>query len=179
MPSKIGFLIKHFPRCKRFKHSRHFRDFISNIKIGDLDECWEWSSSTDKHGRGFWMWKEKKLWRAHQAAYYFFVGRIPKKHGKRLCICHSCDNPPCCNPNCLWPGTSKQNSVDMVSKDRQARGEKNGTAKLTYELAVEIRKQYARKKGRRGMLIGLARRHGVTDMTIWHIVNGNTWKEAA
>lgn len=52
-------------------------------------------------------------------------------------VCHSCDNPPCVNPKHLWKGTAKQNSGDMVAKDRHPRGERKGCSKLTEEQVRE------------------------------------------
>lgn len=31
---------------------------------------------------------------------------------------HHCDNPPCCNPYCLWAGTAADNTQDSVAKGR-------------------------------------------------------------
>lgn len=32
--------------------------------------------------------------------------------------CHACDNPPCCNPAHIWPGTALQNVQDACRKGR-------------------------------------------------------------
>jgi hypothetical protein len=60
--------------------------------------------------------------RAHRVAYALFVGPIPEG----MSILHSCDNPPCVNPEHLGPGTRGQNN-----KDRDLRG-RNGWAKRTH-----------------------------------------------
>lgn len=60
-----------------------------------------------------------KSWRAHRLAYFLTNGSIPEG----MVVCHSCDNPPCCNPEHLFIGTSSENKRDSVRKrrDRQTR----------------------------------------------------------
>jgi len=38
-----------------------------------------------------------------------------------MILCHSCDNPPCCNPSHLWLGTQAENLADASAKGRLKR----------------------------------------------------------
>jgi hypothetical protein len=64
-----------------------------------------------------------------------FVGPIPA----RKIIAHSCDNPPCVNPQHLWLGDVIENVHDRDAKLRTGRGEKNRHAKLTEAKVKEIK----------------------------------------
>jgi hypothetical protein len=96
--------------------------FLSKFKQGTPDECWEWIGSTDIENYGIVKWNKKRF-RAHRISYELFKGEIPKG----LCVCHSCDNPKCVNPNHLWVGTIKENNTDRTQKGRNAdrKGEKH------------------------------------------------------
>lgn len=51
---------------------------------------------------------------------------------------HSCDVRTCINPNHISSGTDADNVCDMLSKGREAFGDKSGRAKLTNQQAREI-----------------------------------------
>lgn len=61
-------------------------------------------------------------------------------------ICHSCDNPVCCNPNHLYKGSSKDNVTDSVNKGRHSSvtmSPNQRAKKLTDVLVNEIRFKYS------------------------------------
>lgn len=80
--------------------------------------CWEWAKGKDKDGYGqchaSYVAKKAGVTRAHQLAYITWVGKIPKG----VFVCHTCDNPSCCNPKHLFLGTPLDNNKDMVKKGR-------------------------------------------------------------
>lgn len=65
--------------------------------------------------------------------YEEMFGPIPEGHVIR----HKCDNSICINPEHLETGTMKDNSEDMVTRNRSAKGSKCGKSVLT-EKEVKI-----------------------------------------
>jgi hypothetical protein len=105
---------------------------------------------------------------AHRVSYEHFKGEIPP----RMLICHSCDNPPCCNPAHLFYGTHAHNTQDMVKKGRGLVGELNANTKLTEADVLSIYRDEDRGLTR----TQIARKHGVNPECISHILNGRNWK---
>lgn len=62
--------------------------------------------------------------RAHVLAYQSFVGDVP--YGWE--VMHSCDNPPCFNPEHLTVGTHAENMAAMAERERSTRGRRVGAA---------------------------------------------------
>ena len=73
--------------------------------------------------------------RAHRLSYELFNGPIPFG----MCVLHKCDVKICTNPEHLFLGTEADNAKDKVAKNRQAKGESHGMAKLTEKQVQDIR----------------------------------------
>lgn len=105
---------------------------------------------------------------AHRAAYELKNGPVPK--GKF--VCHSCDNPWCINPDHLFVGTAKDNTLDCIRKGRRRtrapKGESHYKSKLTLAAVSEIRT---------GALRGTdyARKFGVSSAAVSMVKKGRTW----
>lgn len=133
-------------------------------RTGGDDACWEWKASTATDGGyGRVGWCGKNL-RAHRVAY-----ALTKGDPGKLCVCHSCDNPKCCNPNHLWLGTKKENRIDCVKKGRLSLH----AAKLSKEQVVEIRQRYSCGDITQYQL---ANEYNVGKTAINNIVRKLTWK---
>ncbi|HDL7461496.1 TPA: HNH endonuclease [Yersinia enterocolitica] len=98
------------------------------------DKCWVWKMSVASSGYGQIRLNYKNL-RANRASYVTFKGEIPDG----MVVRHTCDNKLCINPDHLILGSCKQNSQDMVDRDRQAKGERNGRCKLSEDDVQEIK----------------------------------------
>lgn len=88
--------------------------------------CWEWQGAKQKPGKrgtmlpyGFFRIgsdtdKQSRMVHVHRLSYFLFNGVIPDG----MLVCHTCDNPTCCNPDHLVVGTHKDNHNDMVARGR-------------------------------------------------------------
>jgi hypothetical protein len=141
--------------------------FTSRVDFNGPDECWEFLGSLNPQGYGKFTIGKKDV-RAHRYAYELTFGDIPDG----MVLLHSCDNPPCCNPAHLSPGTVADNAADMCSKGRKPLGSISGTSKLTESAIVDIRERLARGETQ----ASIAAAHGVTQANISYIKLNLGWK---
>lgn len=147
------------------------RFWLKVNKSAGPDACWPWKAGTRKKA-GYGGFKVYGLnITASRIAYALHRHKDP---GDML-VCHTCDNPPCCNPKHLFLGTVKDNSDDMVRKGRHrppiSKGDRNGNAKLTQAQVTLIKEQIA--AGKTNTSIALL--FDITHQLISRIRRGKAW----
>ncbi len=81
-------------------------------RSGGAESCWPWMGGLNEDGYGL-VYVNGKTMTAHRHAW-----RLTNGDPGDLCVCHSCDNPPCCNPAHHWLGTNEENTADRTAKGR-------------------------------------------------------------
>lgn len=145
--------------------------FWRKVSMGGVNDCWEWLAFKLKTGYGRFRMGSEMVY-AHRVAYCLHHG-LELVEIRSKCVCHSCDNPPCCNPDHLWIGTKADNQHDMAEKGRSQVGEKHHNTKM---------KDYDIKNIRDLLKSGwctqqtMANAFGVSQSTISKIHTGQSWK---
>lgn len=115
-----------------------FERLWARTDVRGPDDCWEWQGARITAGYGQIVVFGKRIG-THRVAWESQNGPVPDG----LIILHSCDNPPCCNPAHLRPGTVRENAAEASERGRLHRAERNGYGKLTVAQVAEIRARYA------------------------------------
>lgn len=142
--------------------------FWKYVLVDAPDACWNWDGGAAPDGRGrFYL--QGKSFKAPRIALWLHTSRQPGD----MSVCHSCNNPPCCNPRHLYLGTEGDNARDRLRAGTQIRGEQHHRAKLTEREVREIRRLYATGKYSQREL---AAKFGVSQHPIRMAVQWKTWK---
>lgn len=141
-------------------------EFWGRVLRGSTDQCWPWDGSRTGLGYGRCKFHGKQTL-THRIAFYLIHNWWPKV------VCHSCDNPPCCNPKHLIAGTHRSNSADMVRKGRsfKPKNELHPNCKLSNADVLAIRKLAAKFTYRE-----LGKKFSVTESTVGAIVRNEKRK---
>lgn len=131
------------------------------------ESCWEWNGSICKNGYGNLNSAQRYLGthRAHRISYILHKGDIPEDK----MVLHICHNRVCVAPHHLYLGNHEDNMRDRDEANRQAKGSKQGSAKLTEEQVLKIKKSNLTKSE-------LSREYGVSSTQIGRIKNRTNWK---
>lgn len=108
------------PHCGRSVTPNSLREadgdqeaFWVRVDQGDPDECWPWTGTTLPKGYGTLYWDDRTRY-AHRVAYEIANGSVEDVE----VVMHTCDNPPCCNPNHLKAGTQSENITEALERGR-------------------------------------------------------------
>ncbi len=133
--------------------------------------CLVFKGPTTLDGYGQLGW-QGRVYGTHRLSYIERYGSIPA--GKS--VLHRCDNPRCIEPDHLFLGSQEDNVRDMDDKgrrrNRDARGERNNSAKLTYRKVEAIRASRLPPRV-------LAERYGVSRSLISMILNQKIWRDSS
>lgn len=133
--------------------------------------CIEWKFAKSSYGYGMISYHNKVM-TANRLMLILLHG-LPETKSVAM---HTCDNPPCINPDHLRWGSHKENSKDMMAKGRQTMprlyGEDHARSKLTQEAVIFIRSEEGLALGR----LALAKKFGVSRGTIDGVINKRVWR---
>lgn len=138
--------------------------FWKKVTAVDERSCWVWQGAKDPSGYGKFGFRQSvnsgvSLF-SHRVSFAIANGSCPAD----LYICHRCDNPPCVNPNHLFPGTAQDNKDDALMKR---------ASKLTEAQVSQIRSDRSRGVSQRI----IAGRFGVSQSIISLILSGKRWRK--
>lgn len=141
--------------------------FLSHVDLSG--DCWEWQRATDRDGYGLFK-LNKRMRFAHRVAYVIENGDLDPN----LLVCHSCDNPPCVNPQHLWTGSNKDNQRDKSVKGRIG-GERNPNAKVTETDMAQILERHSLGES----VKSLTDEYGFSRCHLYKVLRGDQWKSIA
>jgi len=165
-------LAKYKRKIILFLQKIDYVDLLFNGEIGqgklEVDGvacCWLWTACKNKAGYGYFCIEQNPIRIVKSNRIMLFLIDPDFDIDSEEQACYRCDNPACCNPNHIWPGTHQDNNSDKVNKGRQLTGINVGNAKLTddqiWAIFDDIDTQQA-----------IADKYGVCIATISKIKNG-------
>lgn len=140
--------------------SRFRESFLPRPSTG----CWIWTAARDQ---GYGVIASDISARAHRVSWVLHCGPIPDG----MVVCHKCDVRSCVNPDHLFLGTRNDNNQDCRSKDRHAKGERMGNARLSQAQVAEIDRRL--RAGETATAVANS-----YDIDVWlvrDVGNGTTW----
>ncbi len=148
--------------------------FWPKVDMRAPGECWPWTGRLGNGGgAGYGKFRMGRAGSPSvspmRVAYELATGATAPAG---MHVCHKCDNRACCNPRHLFIGTCAENTYDRHAKGRDARGEGHGRSKMTDASVAALRAEWAACPSDQR---ALAAKYGVSQATVWNILNRNTW----
>lgn len=150
---------------KEISEQELLRRFWRKVVKAD-NGCWLWTGGHTKGGYGrFWDGTRKVL--PNRFLYERVIGPIPEG----LLLCHTCDHPPCVNPEHQFPGTVQDNMDDYRAKGGicgYPKGKLRGFGASAMAASEAIKHSYT---GKWGDITQLAHKYNLCWKTVERIVN--------
>lgn len=179
-----GYCDAHYQRWRKYgdplgggamqPRTRTLADRLNDLcdRSGGESACWNWIGCKGRQGYGN-IRVDNKTMLSHRARWQDEHGEIPGG----MVVCHTCDNPSCCNPRHLWLGTQQENVADMIEKGRfptpvGRKGESSHLAKLAPSDIAGILAMRAAGIPRKEV----AAQVGVSPSHVWRIETGKAWR---
>lgn len=89
------------------------KKIMASIRVTESG-CWQYTGYCHPQWGYGEVCYRGKLWRVHRLIWTLMRGEI----ASGFVVRHKCDNPPCCNPEHLVPGTDADNVEDRMSRGR-------------------------------------------------------------
>ena len=133
--------------------------FWAKVACGDAGDCWPFLGGKTGSGYGWFTTGGRDDLRLNAHIFAFWSAKGPVPAG--LVVRHTCDNPPCCNPNHLVAGTHQENADDRRFRGRAGALQRDAhpRAKLSRDDA-----EFVKRSPLKGTV--LAARFGVSKSTI-------------
>ena len=174
-----GFCNRHYMKLRQYgdplagEHRGEYGDlarFIDYACTYTGDDCLLWPFGTFPNGYGNFA-DGKRTRTANSVVCERVHGPAPRG---RPDAAHTCGNRPCIAPRHLVWKSRAENMADQLIHGTRARGEKQGSARLTAADVVAIRSLFPSVRA-----ADLAVRYAVCTTQIYHIVNRNQWTHVA
>lgn len=153
----------------KHRYNRTPEERLEGLSIPEPNSgCWLWLGRLNEWGYGVFRLDNKTVL-AHRASWIVNYGEIPD--GKK--VCHSCDMPPCINPDHLWIGTDDDNAQDCIRKGRAVhpRGCEHPNVSITEDQAMEIISRLRTEED-----LAIATYIGCTENAVNLIRRNRTWR---
>ena len=150
--------------------------FWNKINFEGDKNCWVYEGTRSSKNNDYCVfWINDKNIGAHRFSY--IIHNNFKSLNSNEFVCHKCDHPWCVNPDHLFLGTAKDNTQDMMNKNRNNPpiGSINGMSILNEEDIINILIDI--NNNCYSNINQIVNNYNVSYATIADILHNRTWKE--
>lgn len=112
---------------------RRSMDELMSAHAKEVEGCLVWQGNT-RLGYAVVQRTEGKV----SVARFVLERKLGRELAAEECACHTCDNPACVKAEHLFVGSKRENNRDRHVKQRDARGVRVSTSKLTDDQVLEL-----------------------------------------